>query len=131
CRCELSLKTAVMLRLQMFDRIELSHFRGVVLRDIKPDNFAMGVGQKSHIVYLFDFRLAKLYVDPSTRAQMYRACSVGLETPRYSSYNVHFRREHSRRDDLETSCYISCIAVCHNKASTHQATKPNCSEWRR
>ncbi|KAG1887620.1 hypothetical protein F4604DRAFT_1518842, partial [Suillus subluteus] len=92
-------------------RIELSHSRGVVLRDIKPEIFAMGVGQKSHIVYLFDFRLAKLYVDSSTRAHMYRACSVGLETPRYQFVNVNLipvqanqrGAEQSQRDDLESS----------------------------
>ncbi|KAG2041071.1 hypothetical protein BDR03DRAFT_946920 [Suillus americanus] len=69
----------VMVGLQMFDRIELAHSRGVVLRDIKAENFAMGVGQKSHIVYLFDFGLAKLYVDLPKKAHiLYRECSVGL-----------------------------------------------------
>ncbi|KAG1841823.1 hypothetical protein DFJ58DRAFT_807718 [Suillus subalutaceus] len=61
CRGELSLKTVVMLAIEMLDRIEFVHSRGVILRDIKPENFAMGVGENSHVVYLFDFGLAKLY----------------------------------------------------------------------
>lgn len=62
----------------------------------------MGVGEKSHIVYLFDFGLAKLYVDPPTGKHIpYREGRVALGTMPYSSYNVHFGREQGRRDDLE------------------------------
>ncbi|KAG1839141.1 hypothetical protein DFJ58DRAFT_859919 [Suillus subalutaceus] len=83
-RGELPWKTVVMLGVQM------------------PENFAMGIGEKSHIVYLFDFGLAKLYVDPSTGAHMpYREGRIALGTMRYSSYNVHYGREQGRRDDLE------------------------------
>ncbi|KAG1741530.1 uncharacterized protein EDB91DRAFT_1130965 [Suillus paluster] len=35
--------------------------RGVILRDIKPENFAMGIGEKSDIVHLFDLGLAKIH----------------------------------------------------------------------
>ncbi|KAG1717675.1 hypothetical protein EDB19DRAFT_1183752 [Suillus lakei] len=102
CRGELSLKTVVILAVEMLDRIEFVHSRGLVLRDIKPENFAMGAGGKSDIVYLFDFGLAKLYVDPSTGTHIpFREGRVGLGTPRYASYNVHFGREQGRRDDLE------------------------------
>ncbi|KAG1887625.1 hypothetical protein F4604DRAFT_1717852 [Suillus subluteus] len=95
CRGELSVKTVTMLAIEMLDRIEFVHSRG-------PENFAMGVGENSHVVYLFDFGLAKLYVDPSTGAHIpFREGRVGLGTPRYASYNVHFGREQGRRDDLE------------------------------
>ncbi|KAG2145176.1 kinase-like domain-containing protein [Suillus clintonianus] len=102
CRGELSLKTVAMLAVEMLDRIEFVHSRGVILRDIKPENFAMGLGEKSHTVYLFDFGLAKLYVDPLTGAHIpFREGRVGLGTPQYASYNVHFGREQGRRDDIE------------------------------
>jgi serine/threonine protein kinase len=75
------------------NRVEFAHSRGVILRDIKPENFAMGVGEKSRIVYLFDFGLAKLYVDPSTGVHIpYREGREVLGTMPYSSYNVHFGR---------------------------------------
>ncbi|KAG1887633.1 kinase-like domain-containing protein [Suillus subluteus] len=103
CRGELSLKTVAMLAMLALDRVEFVHSRGFVLRDIKPENFAMGIGEKSHMVYLFDFGLAKLYVDPSTGTHIpFHEGRVGLGTPRYASYNVHFgRAEQRRRDDLE------------------------------
>ncbi|KAG0707893.1 kinase-like domain-containing protein [Suillus ampliporus] len=102
CRGVFSLKTVAMLACQL-DRIEFVHSRGVVLRDIKPENFAMGIGEKSDIVYLFDLGLAKLYVDPSTGVHIpFREGRAGVGTPRYASYNEHFGREQGRRDDLES-----------------------------
>ncbi|KAG2064035.1 kinase-like protein [Suillus decipiens] len=93
-RGKLPWKTVVMLGVQMLNRVEFAHSRGVILRDIKPENFAMGVGEKYRIVYLFDFSLAKLYVDPSTGKHIpYREGRVALGTMPYSSYNVHFGRD--------------------------------------
>ncbi|KAG2137378.1 kinase-like protein [Suillus bovinus] len=106
-RGKLSWKTVVMLGVQMFNRVEFAYSRGIILRDIKPDNFVMGVGEKSHIVYLLDFGLAKLYVNPSTGEHIpYREGRVPLGTMPFSSYNVHFGREQGRRDDLETLGYV-------------------------
>ncbi|KAH7907916.1 kinase-like domain-containing protein [Hygrophoropsis aurantiaca] len=102
CRGTLSLRSVCALALQMLDRVEFVHSRGVIIRDIKPENFAMGVGARVNAVHLFDLGLAKLFVDPCTGRHIPpREGRVELGTPRYASYNVHFGREQSRRDDLE------------------------------
>ena len=54
-----SLKTACMVGIQMIDRIEFIHSRKIIHRDIKPDNFVIGRGKLSHVVYILDFGLAK------------------------------------------------------------------------
>ena len=54
-------KTACMLGIQMKDRFEFVHSKKIIHHDIKPDNFVMGRGLKSHIVYILDFGLSKKY----------------------------------------------------------------------
>ena len=66
CGRRFSLKTLLMITMQMIDRMEKLHDKEFIHRDIKPENFTMGVGKKSHIVYNIDFGLTKRYKDPRT-----------------------------------------------------------------
>ena len=54
-------KTACMLGIQIIDRIEFVHSKKIIHSNIKPDNFVIGLGLKSHIVYILDFGLSKKY----------------------------------------------------------------------
>ena len=47
-----------MIGLQSIDRLEALHKIGYIHRDVKPDNLAIGLREKSKIIYLFDFGLA-------------------------------------------------------------------------
>ncbi|RZC29994.1 Casein kinase 1-like protein 3 isoform C [Glycine soja] len=88
-------------------RIEYVHSKGFLHRDIKPDNFLMGLGRKANQVYIIDFGLAKRYRDSSTNRHIpYRENKNLTGTARYASCNTHLGIEQSRRDDLESLGYV-------------------------
>ncbi len=98
--------TTLRLAQQMISRLEISHTLGVLHRDIKPENFVMGMGDKSHVVYLIDFGLAKMYVNRDTGAHVEMQTGRKLAgTARYCSLWTHEGVSQSRRDDLEGVWY--------------------------
>ena len=76
-------------------------------RDMKPDNFLMGVKQKAGVLYMIDFGLSKRFKDPKNNQHIpYRDGKSLTGTARYASVNTHIGIEQSRRDDLESAGYI-------------------------
>ncbi|CAI0419575.1 unnamed protein product [Linum tenue] len=107
CSRKLSLKTVLMLADQMINRVEFVHSKSFLHRDLKPDNFLMGLGRRANQVYIIDFGLAKKYRDTSTHQHIpYRENKNLTGTARYASMNTHLGIEQSRRDDLESLGYV-------------------------
>ncbi|GKC50433.1 casein kinase 1-like protein 2 [Tanacetum coccineum] len=107
CSRKLSLKTVLMLADQMINRVEFIHCKSFLHRDIKPDNFLMGLGRRANQVYAIDFGLAKKYRDSSTHQHIpYRENKNLTGTARYASMNTHLGIEQSRRDDLESLGFV-------------------------
>lgn len=106
CGRTFTLQTTLMLADQLIRRVEYIHSKSFIHRDIKPDNFLMGINKKSHIVYVVDFGLSKKYRDSKHNHIKYRDDKHLTGTARYASINNHLGIEQSRRDDLESIGYI-------------------------
>ena len=107
CGRKFSLKTTIMLADQCIKRIQEVHDRYFIHRDIKPDNFTMGMKQMSNTVYVIDFGLSKKYRDNRTMRHIkYSEDKAFVGTVRYASINNHKGKEQSRRDDLEALGYM-------------------------
>ena len=99
-------KDLCLMAIQIIERIQWVHSQKIIHRDIKPDNFLIGLDDPN-IIYLIDFGLSKKYRSSITGNHI--KCTrikkfVG--SLRYASINALRLREQSRRDDLESIGYM-------------------------
>ena len=92
---------------QMVEILEYIHKRHIIHRDIKPDNFVIGLNEKRKYIYILDFGLSKKYRSSKTLKHYPVIKSKNLTgTARYASINALNGLTQSRRDDLEAIGYV-------------------------
>jgi serine/threonine protein kinase len=107
CNRRFSLKTTIMIADQLIARIQYLHSKNLLHRDVKPDNFLIGIGDNANTLYVIDLGLSRRYRDHKTSQHIPNRNGKGLMgTARYSSLNTHLGFEQSRRDDLESLAYV-------------------------
>jgi serine/threonine protein kinase len=103
----MSLKSVLMLASQLVSIIESVHNKNYIHRDIKPQNFLMGLAPEASTVFVVDFGLAKRFRDGLTGQHISLKEGKKLTgTARFVSIFTHLGIEQSRRDDLEGLGYL-------------------------
>ena len=86
---------------QIINGIEFLHNKGIVHRDIKPNNILV----KNKIIKLCDFGFSKQIIKKNKHIEL-KSIEKIIGTPNYISLNVHNLFEPSRRDDIESIFYV-------------------------
>lgn len=127
-----SLGTALRVGMQTMNALQELHSCRFISRDVKPSNFAPGLNSQRRMIFMFDFGLARKYMDrvslllkvknrkKSSKLQfltLYPARpNVGFRgTIRYGSLAAHLRQDLGRKADVESWLYMvsfSSFIVC-------------------
>lgn len=104
-KIKFSLKLTLQIGIQILFLIKIIHEKGLVHRDIKPDNFLLGLNSLNKQIYIIDFGLCKSYLNKDQHVPFGKINSL-IGSYNYASVNSHKLYELSRRDDLESLGYM-------------------------
>ena len=100
------LKDMCLIAIQLIERLEFIHSKNIIYRDVKPENFMIGI-KDPNVIYIVDFGLCKKYRSSKTGKHMIQRDTKKFNgTLKYSSVNVVRGKESSRRDDLISLGYV-------------------------
>ena len=95
------LKTILTLVLMNLRIVEFLHVScNLIHRDIKPNNFLIGRGNKKNKIFLVDFGFSKQFINDKGTHIPLKVYGGMTGTRRYASIHAHSHLESSRRDDL-------------------------------
>jgi serine/threonine protein kinase len=110
-----SLRKTLELGIQIINLIKSIHEKGLIHRDIKPDNFLLGIDSNNEQIYLIDFGFCKSFINNDKHIELKKTKNL-IGSLTYASVNAHCFNELSRRDDLESLGYLLlyfCIGKLH------------------
>jgi len=104
-RVKFSLKVVCQVGFQILSLLKTIHDKGLVHRDIKPDNFLLGINEDCRKLFLIDFGLCKSFLQDDKHIEMRETKNL-IGSLTFASINAHKNIELSRRDDLESLGYM-------------------------
>lgn len=106
CDKRFSLKTIIYILIECIYCIRDIHSKGIVHRDIKPQNFIISRDPNCNKVFVIDFGLSSWFINSSGQHIEYNEECSPVGTARYASINNHRGVHQTRRDDLESIGYM-------------------------
>lgn len=101
-----SLNEICLIGIQCIERLKFIHSKNYIHRNIKPENFVIGL-EDPHVIYLQNFYLCEKYKSSKTNQHAkFKYTKEIVGTERYGSINALRGLRQGRRDDLESLCYM-------------------------